>query len=285
VTPPLALCHYTMIEVPPPDLVTLAAGAGFDAVSLMVEFPLAGRSSVAWMNSGSRYPIHGDTAMRRDTKRRLDDTGTMLVDASTCRLQPDTDVELFWPMVEAAAYLGARQINSNGDDPDGGRLVDRFAALCGMAADHGLLVGMEFQATTRIRTVADAVDLIVGAGVSNAAVTVDALHLARSGGCPDDVAQLPPGMVAYVQLCDGPASMDPDRYGWEAGTERLLPGDGEFPLGDLVACVPTEVVIGAEVPSSSRREAGISAQQYAGMVKRSLLTVTTSARRGVAGSR
>jgi len=32
----LTLCHYTMIDVPPPDLVSLAARTGFSAVSLML---------------------------------------------------------------------------------------------------------------------------------------------------------------------------------------------------------------------------------------------------------
>ena len=94
-------------------------------------------------------------------------------------------------MVETAAYLGARQINSNGDDPDPGRLAERFAALCcdGWRTWAARRDGIE--ATTQIRTVADATEVIArAAGDSNGVVTVDALHLARSGGCPDDVAKL-----------------------------------------------------------------------------------------------
>ena len=106
---PLALCHYTMIEVPPPEFVDLAARNGFAAVSLMLQFPAG---------LGVPYPIHGDTVMRRETKLRLDDTGVTLYDASTCRLEPDTDVETFRPMLESAAYLGAKRFNVNGNDPD-----------------------------------------------------------------------------------------------------------------------------------------------------------------------
>jgi sugar phosphate isomerase/epimerase len=229
------------------------------------------------MNAGHDYPMHGDTPMRRETKYRLDDTGSTVVDASTCRLEGDTDVESFRPMVETAAYLGARQINSNGDDPEATRLADRFAALCVMADQYDLLVGVEFQATTRIRTIADALELIVQAGASNAVITIDALHLARSGGSPADVAELEPVSVGYVQLCDGPARVDPGRFYWEAGTERLLPGHGDFPLVDLVAAISPSVVVGAEVPSLSRLERGISPEQYAGLVRESLLSVTLAA--------
>jgi sugar phosphate isomerase/epimerase len=244
----------------------------------MLEFPAAGRSRVPWMDAGVEFPMHGDTPMRRETKHRLDATGTTVVDASTCRLQPDTDVESFQPMVETAAYLAARQINSNGDDSEPARLADRFGALCAMAEEYGLLVGMEFQATTHIGTIGDALELIVRSGASNATITVDALHLARSGGCPADVADLEPDSVGYVQLCDGPARVEPGRYQWEAGTERLLPGDGDFPLVELVAASSPSTVIGAEVPSHSRLERGMSPEHYAGLVRQSLLSVIEAAR-------
>ena len=38
---PLVLCHFTMVEVEPPAFVDVAARAGFDAVSLMLQFPRA----------------------------------------------------------------------------------------------------------------------------------------------------------------------------------------------------------------------------------------------------
>jgi sugar phosphate isomerase/epimerase len=257
-----ALCHYTMIELTPPDFVELASDVGFGGVSLMIEFP--GRVL---------YPMHGDTAMRRETKRRLDDSGVILVDASTCRLEPETDVEQFRPMVESAAYLDARQINVNGNDPDVGRLTERFAALCALASEHGLRAGIEFQMISRVRTLSDALDLIDRSGASNAAVTIDSVHLARSGGSPADVARLGPAQIAYVQLCDGPARVDPERYEWEAGTERLLPGQGELPLRALVEALPDDTFIGAEIPSQSRRDAGIPNEQFAAWVLDSLVGV------------
>ncbi len=217
--------------------------------------------------------MQGNAAMRQETKRRLDDTGVIFVDASTCRLEPDTDVEEFRPMVESAAYLGARQINVNGNDPDESRLADHFAALCAMAAEYGLPAGIEFQMMSHVQTLSDALKLIVRSGASNAAVTLDSLHLARSGGGSADVARLQPGQISYVQLCDGPARVDPDRYPWEAGTERMLPGHGELPLRDLVGVLPADLVIGAEVPSQSRRDAGVSCEQYAASVLDSLIEI------------
>jgi sugar phosphate isomerase/epimerase len=277
VTREFGLCHYTMIDVPPPEFVNLASSARFVAVSLMLELPHAARSSVAWMDDADRCPMHGNTPLRRETKRVLDGTGVMVVDASTCRIESDTDVEGFRPMIESAAYLGARQVNVNGNDPERSRLTDRFAELAAIAAEYALPVGIEFQMISEVKTLSDALELIARSGVSNAAVTVDALHLARSGGSPADIARLEPSRISYAQLCDGPADADTDRYQWEAGVERMLPGSGELPLRSLVQALPVDVVLGAEVPSQSRREAGLSAHQYAAEVMRSLVSVVDDA--------
>ncbi len=177
----LALCHFTMIEVEPPAFVELAARTGFDAVSLMLQFPAS---------YGQRYPMTGDTRMLRETRRRLDDTGVALFDAGVCRLEPQTPVEDFAAMIEAAAYLGAHHIDVNGSDPDPDRLTDRFAALCELAASHGLAVGLEFMMSTEVKTLGDALSLIERSEATNAAITVDALHLIRSSGSAAEVAAL-----------------------------------------------------------------------------------------------
>jgi sugar phosphate isomerase/epimerase len=266
---PLALCHYTLAELAPPAFVDVAAGAGFAAVSLMVQFP-AGH--------GPGYPVLGDTAMRRETRQRLDDTGVSLFDAASCRIEPDTVDGQFAPALETAAYLGARMVNVNGNDPDRGRLTDRFAALCELAAAHGLGIGLEFMMATQVKTLGDALALIASAGAANAAVTLDALHLARSGGTPADVAALDAAQLSYVQLCDGPAELPPQGYAWEAGTERLLPGDGELPVAALVQAVGPGVLLGVEAPSQRRRAAGVPADVYAAQVMDSLRRLLAGAR-------
>jgi len=258
---PLALCHFTMIELDPPAFVDAAARAGFAAVSLMVQFPAS---------RGPGFPVLGDTAMRRETKRRLDATGLVLVDASTCRIEPESGVDDFNQALETAAYLGARSVNVNGNDPEPGRLCDRFAALCDLAARSGLDCGLEFMMSTRVKTLGDALALIERSGAANAAVTVDALHLARSGGSPADVAALDAAQISYVQLCDGPAGVPAEGYAWEAATERLLPGEGELPLPALVGAVAPSVLLAVEAPSRRRLDQGLPADAYADQAMRSL---------------
>ncbi len=257
----LWLCHFTVVDAPPPTLIEIAARAGFTAVSLMLQFPAS---------YGPGFGVLGDTPLRRETRQRLDDTGLILHDASTCRLEPGTDVGHFEAMIESAAYLGARTVNVNGNDPDLDRLADRFAMLCELAAERGLVIGLEFMMSTQVRTFGDAVQLIERSGVHNAAITVDALHLARSGGSAKDVAALDTGMVSYVQLCDGPARVPPEGYAHEASRERMLPGDGELPLRELVDAVSPDVLLAVEAPSQRRQAQGVSDDAYAAQTMDSL---------------
>jgi sugar phosphate isomerase/epimerase len=260
-TRPLVLCHFSLVEIAPPELVTVAARAGFSAVSLMLQFP---------RGLPGAYPMLGDTPMRRETRRRLEDTGVALYDAATCRIEPDTDVEDFRPMLESAAYLGARRFGVNGNDAHEERLAERFAALCALGAEYGLGAGLEFMMISQVRTLADAARLIGRAGATNAALTIDATHLARSGGTPADVAALDPALISYVQLSDGPAQLAAEHFLYEAGSERALPGMGDFPLRDLVAAVPDDMPLGVEAPSQKRRDAGLGADAYAASIMSSL---------------
>lgn len=259
---PLALCHFTLVEAEPPAFVDIAAQAGFTAVSLMIQFP---------RSYGPGFPMAGDTRMRRETRRRLDATGVTLFDAATCRLEPGTAVEDFQATVESAAYLGARRVDVNGNDPDEARLTDQFAALCALCAVHGLGVGLEFMMSTQIKTLGDALALIERSGADNAAVTVDALHLARSGGSARDVAALDRAQISYLQLCDGPAQPPGQEYAREAAAERMLPGAGELPVRALVDAVGPDVVLGVEAPSRRRAEQGVPAAVYAAQAMDSVL--------------
>jgi hypothetical protein len=50
---------------------------------------------------------------------------------------------------------------------------------------------------------------------------------------------------------------------YEASYERLFPGDGDFPLIDLLCHAPTDVSWGIEAPSRRRADSGMSAQSQA----------------------
>jgi sugar phosphate isomerase/epimerase len=248
---PLSLSHLTVLDAPPPELVTVAAEAGFDAVGVRV-FPAGDEPP---------YPMLGDTPMVRDTLARLAGTDVQVFDVEVLRLRPDSRHEDALRILDAGLRLGARAVLVIANDPDESRLVDRFAAVCAAAAARGLRASLEFMVFSSVKTLADARRIVDRAAHPAAAILVDALHLHRSGGTPADVAAVPPGLLPYAQLCDGP--YQPVRAGsaappgmtpaeaaalTEARTGRRLPGAGDLPLRDLVAALPAGAALAVESP-------------------------------------
>jgi sugar phosphate isomerase/epimerase len=79
---------------------------------------------------------------------------------------------------------------------------------------------------------------------------IDALHLSRCGVDLASPAPFDSAAVSYVHLCDGPAARPRDEASLrnEARTGRLLPGEGELPLGSFLAAMPAEARLGLEAP-------------------------------------
>ena len=94
-------------------------------------------------------------------------------------------------------------------------------------------------------------------------IVLDALHLVREGGTVADVRAMEPGLIRYVQLCDGPASLPPEERPLEASLSDCLPGEGVFPLVELLADAPTDIPWGIEAPSRHRAARGKSAEMQA----------------------
>jgi sugar phosphate isomerase/epimerase len=88
-------------------------------------------------------------------------------------------------------------------------------------------------------------------------VLVDTLHLARSGGGPADLADVPAELLPYLQLADAPDRLDdptPARLREEALHGRLLPGQGQLPLDRTLASVP-DVPVSVELRSQALMQA------------------------------
>src|SRR3546814_2453633 len=83
-----------------------------------------------------------------------------------------------------------------------------------------------------VKDIATAVAIVREAGCG--AVALDVLHLMRNGA---DIAAVAPnaGLIGYVQVSDGPLELPDEIPAWhEAVKERLLPGDGAFPLAEIL---------------------------------------------------
>lgn len=239
--PTLSLSPLTVLDAAPPDQVVAAAGAGFDAVGVRVA-PAADERV---------WPMLGDTPDLRETLARLADTGIGVLDVELIMLRPELDRSAVLAVLDAGHRLGARFVLTLGYDTDEARLSDHFAWVCAQAAPRGLRPGLEFMKYSAVQTLSAAVRIVRAAGHPAGSVLVDALHLRRSGGTPADLVGIAPELLPYGQLCDAPRDpvwpSDPQARA-ESRTGRLLPGDGELPLAELVAALPTGGVLSVEAP-------------------------------------
>jgi sugar phosphate isomerase/epimerase len=241
-----------MLDVSPPDLVMVAARAGFDSVSLRISPATPGEQP---------WPITPGSRMLADTLSRVQVTGVRLLGAEAIRL--DTDPPAGWePILETAARLGARYLNAISDSDDLPRLSDRFGELTRMAMPYGVRPVIEFMAYKPVRTLGAALDIATRSG--GGGVLVDALHVQRCGVDLSQLSRADPALLSYVQLCDAPlrppvglrrpavlprgqpaSGGDP---ALEARTRRLLPGEGELPLPELLSALPATLPVGVEAP-------------------------------------
>ena len=242
---PFSLSHLSVLDVGPPDLITLAADAGFPAVGVRLVSPIP---------NGIEYPLKPGSPAMKETLRRMDDRGVKVFDIEVVLLTADTEIGKFRQPFEAGAALGAQRVCINIEDPDRSRTIDRFAALCDLAAPYGLALDVEFMVWRPVKTIEDAADVVTRSGKTNGAILVDALHLDRSGGNPAAVAAiaaLDPKLLGSVQLCDAPAARpEPAGIIDEARANRCPPGEGELPLRALLAALPAGIPLACEVPMS-----------------------------------
>jgi sugar phosphate isomerase/epimerase len=233
----LSLAPLTINEAGPLELIESAAAGGFDAVSLRVIGPPGIATDVV---AAAQIP---------EIRRRAGDLGVGIFATTGIWLAPEFRMADVERALANTAALGAGHCLAAGYDDDGSRLAGNFATLCQAAARFGLRVGVEFMPYLPVKSVADAARVLREAAQPNAGIIVDALHLARSGGTPADVAALDPALIAYVQLCDAtrerPAGMAPRE---ESLRHRLYPGDGELPLFELMDALSPDIVIDLEAP-------------------------------------
>ena len=258
----LSLAHLSVLDATPPELVTVAAAAGFRKVGI--------RISATPSVGVPPYDMLGDTPLLRETLTRLADTGVSVLDVEFLRFEPEQPQAIPEGFLEAAALLGAQYVLVMSAEPVEARTIERFCDLCERAQRYGLQVCLEFAIYTGVRTLAAAARIVQASGCMNASVLVDALHFNRSGGLPSDIASVEASLFKYAQICDATTVIptEPSDLIREARTGRLLPGEGALPLRDLVVALPSAIPLSVEAPV--RATAGLSALERAQRAYRSM---------------
>jgi sugar phosphate isomerase/epimerase len=251
----LSLAHLSLIDTVPPALITIARESGFDLVDLRLS-PATPTDTV--------YTNDERLALCRQLVSLLRDTGMAVWDVEIIRLNDQSDPRAHLPLMGAAAMLGARRIKLVCDSDDHVRAAHLLNHLCELAMPFGLTLDLEYMVFSGVRSLAAALALVAAVGRPNLKVLVDALHWMRAGDdAPSLGAAQSLGALGYVQLCDGPlrAPVGHEALIQEARTNRLVPGDGEFPLHTLLDAMPQDCVASLEVPLPPGREPLAHAQR------------------------
>ena len=178
-------------------------------------------------------------------------------------------------MFRLADAVGARSLNAVdvfGGDWGLDDAAESFAQLCDRAAEHGLVVHLEFLPWSKIPDAAAAWEVVRRADRPNGGICVDAWHFFRGPADLEVLRGVPGDRVLGIQLDDGPAQAEANLI--EATMhERLLPGEGQFDLTSLVDVlhdIGTLAPVGVEVfsdalhalaPAEAARRAGEATRQ------------------------
>ena len=230
----VALEHLTLLDVAPPDLVSLAAAAGFGAVSLRVSPPPTGSSPGRSARGRGCWPTR---------------SGGWTTPASGCSAPRPSgwrDSRSVWePVLATAAQLGARYLNAISEDRNLTRLTDRFAELTQLALPYGVRPVIEFMSYKPVHTLAAALNIAAtlrrraGAGGRAARAALRG-QPGRPGRRRPGPAQLRAAVrraaraayrAAAAAALPGGQPVSGGDLALEARARRLLPGQGELPLG------------------------------------------------------
>lgn len=248
----LSLDHITVADTTPAQLARLASATGCAGICAFLH-------SMPVLPAMPDYDLVADAAARRETRAVLAGEGVAVDLVYPFTLAGRTLIADFRPALEAAAELGAPLANLLCYDRDPQRRIEKIAELAQLAAGFGIGLAIEFYPPSQVRSLAEALAAIAAVGRDDVGVTLDLLHLVRSGEMPGALPLLADSPVRIAQLCDGPATIAPELIEWEAGIQRLLPGEGAFDCAAFLAALAPGTPVSVEVPQQGALVAGTSA--------------------------
>jgi sugar phosphate isomerase/epimerase len=271
----LSLAHLSLLDCAPPELIRIAAGAGYDAVGLRL-IPTEARNE-------PRHRLAENRALLRETQLALDATGLEVLDIEVARIVEGLDVRTFVPAMEAGAELGARFLLTSAWTRDLAMVIDSVEELADLARPMGLTLAFEPVSFADFSTLDQAVDVMraVGSGRVNVRILVDTLHFHFAGCAAKQITELPADWFPYAHITDGPAKIPASRDELRriAREDRLCPGEGGIDLPGILRALPDGIPCALEVPNPERVKS-LGADAYA----QHLLSATKRLLGEIAGS-
>jgi sugar phosphate isomerase/epimerase len=247
------------MDVGPLELIEIAAQCGYGHVSLFTNAPVV---PIAGQEGKFQFPTVTPD-IKEEVLARLGGLGLDVINAEFFLMRSDVDLETYRPGLALGRELGAKNAMTHIFEADPARATDLLGRFCAIAAEEDMRVSIEFcQMTPGCKTIHAARAFVEVLGAANLGFGICPMHLVRSGGTAADIAALDPAMLFYGQLNDGHGLHVAEAY-FEEVHDRQLPGNGNFPLADIVRALPMSAPIEVKCPSDSRRKAGVSALDYA----------------------
>jgi sugar phosphate isomerase/epimerase len=248
----LGIGFLSVFALPPVEFVNLAADLGCRYISAIVQgaplLPLG----------YSAFSLKDDAALRKELRAAMNNRGVTISLGDGFLVLPGADMRSFATDLDVLAELGVPWINAVSLDPDLSQTFDQFAALTEVAAQRGIRTAVEPVPGLTVGDLPTAVAALEHVGRPDFRLLIDTMHLVRSGSGAADLAALDPDHIGYAQLCDTTLQPRVDNYMEEAMYERMVPGEGELPLRDILAALPAGIVIELEIPRRSLALAGVS---------------------------
>jgi sugar phosphate isomerase/epimerase len=240
-----SLAHLTVLGCPTPEMVYVAARAGYDYVSpRLIYMGLPGEPN---------YALADNPEMLRATRRALADTGMKVHDIELARVYDDMHPSKYLPAMEVAAELGARAVLSSVWTDRREYATEKFGQICDLARQFGMTVDLEYVPIAGVNTLAGAVDMLRAANRPNAGLMIDVHHFHRALDKPEDLDGLPKEWFHFAHLCDARGEIPSDRAEMTRilREERLYVGEGGVPVADILNRLP-KMVYSIELPHLAR---------------------------------
>ena len=218
---PLALHTWTLDSTPLADALRVVRETGWDAVELRrIDFVRAAErgvdaDAVIELVKTSGLPVacvgveNGWMWAEGDVRRRL--------------------LRVFAEQCERAARLGCATVMSPVDVGAGDVKIAAASVkeVGDIAGRHGVRLALEFNSQcAQINTLRSVREVLAKAAHPHVGLLLDTYHLQRSGAQPNDLADVSPAEIAYVQYSDVPKSgLVPGQ-----ALDRLPPGQGSVPF-------------------------------------------------------
>ncbi|GLE52862.1 sugar phosphate isomerase/epimerase family protein [Mycobacterium montefiorense] len=248
----LAIGFLNGFGLPPVEFVDLAADLGCRYFSAVVQgAPLVPLG----------YPpfsLKDDPALRKEVLAAMQHRGVSASLGDGFLVLPDSEIMAFGADLDVLAELGVPRINVVSLDADLARTFDQFAALTELAAQRSIETLVEPVPGLTVGDLPTALAARDHFGRNDFRLLIDTMHLIRSGASAVQLAAVDPAHIGYAQLNDTTLQPRLDNYMEEAMFERMVPGEGELPLADILAALPDDIVLEIEVPQRSLALAAVS---------------------------